>query len=534
MDASGNQVTVIGDGNSSESASSNGGSTEGSSATGSGGDTTTGDDGTVAGNQTGAGAVAPVDAGGNQVTVIGDGNTSTGDSTAGDGSASGTDNGAGNTTSGTDGNGSGNQTDAGAAAPVDATGNQVTVIGDGNTADNTRTSEGDTSGAGDGNTTNGENGNGSGNQTDPAATAPVYAGDNQVTVIGDGNTSETADDQTATNGSGGNTTDGQDGTGSGNQTAPGVEAPVDSSDNQVTIIGDGNSTERDTQPNSGFDETADPDQSGDTGGDTGGDTSDGPAGDTGSGSGTNGSDTASALPQGASRRDPLGSAAADRCLPPGCCSGASPGWPCCCWAWRWSPASGDVRSWFTQGRRPEGPPFPGAGSTHLPPPVGADALRERRSGCTTTATRSTGPRPFGDSRVGGPAAPVRESAGDRGAQRREVAEPRDLGVEDLGAAAARDHDHLVLAEGAARDEQVGLGVAVRRSAGRARGRRASGCGRAPRSGRPVSRAGSWRCHPPGVRAPPSRRRTSRGSGRPGCRGRGRGPRSSPRPPRGRG
>ena len=50
------------------------------------------------------------------------------------------------------------------------------------------------------------------------------AGDNQVTVIGDGNTSETADDETGTDGSGGDTTDGQDGTGSGNQTAPGVVA----------------------------------------------------------------------------------------------------------------------------------------------------------------------------------------------------------------------------------------------------------------------------------------------------------------------
>ena len=134
-------------------------------------------------------------------------------------------------------------------------------------ADNT-TTEGDTTGATDGNTTNGENGNGSGNQTDPAATAPVDAGDNQVTVIGDGNTSETADDETGTDGSGGDTTDGQDGTGSGNQTAPGIEAPVDTTDNQVTIIGDGNSTERDTESNSGDDGTDEPGE--------------GPAGDTGS------------------------------------------------------------------------------------------------------------------------------------------------------------------------------------------------------------------------------------------------------------
>jgi LPXTG-motif cell wall-anchored protein len=206
-----------------------------------------------------------VDASGNQVTVIGDGNTSTGDSAAGDGSATGT--GAGNTTSGTDGNGSGNQTEPAASAPVDAGENQVTVIGDGNTADNT-TTEGNPSGSTDGNTTSGENGNGSGNQTEPAASAPVDAGENQVTVIGDGNTSQTADDETGTGGSGGSTTDGQDGTGAGNQTAPGFEAPVDSADNQVTIVGDGNSNARDTESSAGEEDT-DSDQSGDQGGDQG-------------------------------------------------------------------------------------------------------------------------------------------------------------------------------------------------------------------------------------------------------------------------
>ncbi len=158
----------------------------------------------------------------------------------------------------------------------------MTVIGDGNTADNT-TTEGDTAGATSGNDTTGENGNGSGNQTDPAVTAPVDAGDNQVTVIGDGNTSETADDETGTDGSGGDTTDGEDGTGSGNQTAPGIVAPVDPSGNQVTVLGDDN-TQRDTESNTGEEDTDEGDDASDDdpAGDTGEDSSDGP----GTGAGT--------------------------------------------------------------------------------------------------------------------------------------------------------------------------------------------------------------------------------------------------------
>ena len=57
-----------------------------------------------------------------------------------------------------------------------------------------------------------------------------------------------------TDGSGGDTTNGQDGTGSGNQTAPGVVAPIDTTDNQITVIGDGN-TQRDPESNQGEEDT---------------------------------------------------------------------------------------------------------------------------------------------------------------------------------------------------------------------------------------------------------------------------------------
>ena len=60
---------------------------EAASADGNSGPVTSGESGIVSGNQTGVGVVAPVNASGNQVTVIGQDNnvTSTGHSTAGPG-----------------------------------------------------------------------------------------------------------------------------------------------------------------------------------------------------------------------------------------------------------------------------------------------------------------------------------------------------------------------------------------------------------------------------------------------------------------
>ena len=68
---------------------------------------TSGQDGVLSGNQTGIHVAAPMDASGNQVTVIGHDNTAT--ASGNDASTSGGTNG-GNTTSGQDGAGSGNQT----------------------------------------------------------------------------------------------------------------------------------------------------------------------------------------------------------------------------------------------------------------------------------------------------------------------------------------------------------------------------------------------------------------------------------------
>ncbi len=242
VDASDNQVTVLGDGNTNDNA----GSGNGAGSASSGGGTTSGAAGDGSGNQTDAQATAPVSTSGNQVTVLGDGNTA--DVQRGDDgvqpATTGPDStGGAASTDGQDGTGSGNQTDAGIGAPVDASGNQVTVLGDGNTS--TAGSSSGSNGAGsNGETTDGQDGTVAGNQTAPALTAPVDGTGNQVTVLGDGNTAETTRDGTTTDGSGGSTTDGQDGTGSGNQTAPAVVAPVRAGDNQVNVLADGNTTER--------------------------------------------------------------------------------------------------------------------------------------------------------------------------------------------------------------------------------------------------------------------------------------------------
>src|SRR5690349_20509623 len=67
---------------------------------------------------------------------------------------------------------------------------------------------------------------------------------NQVTVIGDSNTQQESTTGPGSSGAGEAPappgTTGEDGVASGNQSAVQVEAPVDASGNQVTVIGDGN------------------------------------------------------------------------------------------------------------------------------------------------------------------------------------------------------------------------------------------------------------------------------------------------------
>jgi hypothetical protein len=258
INVSGNQVTVIGQDNTTHSSGS--ASTRGSGGS-SGSPTTSGESGIGSGNQTGITVLAPINVSCNQVTVIGQDNTS---QCAGGSSASAPTTGTPVTT-GQNGIVAGNQTGLGVLLPINLSGNQVTVIGQDNTLQSTGTSGTGTptTGGGAGSpTTSGESGIGSGNQTGITVLAPIAATGNQVTVIGQDNTvtstggSSTGGGNTST----GETTTGAGGAGSGNQTPVVVQAPVDSSGNQVTVIGQDNTTTSTSGSTSG----------GTTGGSTGG------------------------------------------------------------------------------------------------------------------------------------------------------------------------------------------------------------------------------------------------------------------------
>ncbi|HEX2895286.1 MAG TPA: chaplin family protein [Marmoricola sp.] len=252
INLTGNQVTVIGQGNdlSSLGGSSSGGTTSGSGSS-TGGPTTSGASGIGSGNQTAIGVQAPINASGNQVTAIGQDNTNgslSGSSTPGPGS--GTSTGA-PTTSGQSGIGSGNQTAIGVQAPINASGNQVTVIGQDNT--NTSTGGASTGGTSTGSpTTSGQSGIGSGNQTGVDVGAPIAPTGNQITVIGQDNTNtSTGGASTGGTSSTGETTTGAGGIGSGNQTPIGAQVPVDTSGNQVTVIGQDNNNSSSSGSTSG-------------------------------------------------------------------------------------------------------------------------------------------------------------------------------------------------------------------------------------------------------------------------------------------
>ncbi len=157
-------------------------------------DETSGQDGILSGNQSHLDVTAPVEVSGNQVTVIGRDNSSAGSGSGGSGAGGAASDGA-DSTDGRDGAGSGNQTDGRASAPVEVSGNQVTVIGrDNSSAGSGSGGSGAGGAASDGaDSTDGRDGAGSGNQTHGRVTAPVEASDNQVTVIGRGNSSGGSD-----------------------------------------------------------------------------------------------------------------------------------------------------------------------------------------------------------------------------------------------------------------------------------------------------------------------------------------------------
>src|SRR5690554_2472759 len=144
---------------------------------------TSGEDGTASGNQIGILGELPVTIGGNAISILGD-SESSGSSTPAMTDASAT---AGSSaTTGEDGIASGNQVIPDIVAPIVATGNAISVLGD-SSSEGTTTSTMPTEGSTDGTTTGttGEDGIASGNQVVPDVDAPVTVTGNNVSVIRD-------------------------------------------------------------------------------------------------------------------------------------------------------------------------------------------------------------------------------------------------------------------------------------------------------------------------------------------------------------
>src|SRR3954470_12139340 len=189
---SGNAISVIGD-SGSASSSVGSGSVAGATGSGVGGTgTTSGDHSVIGGTQVLGGVSAPVTLSGNAISVAGDSSSTgsfAGQSAAGSGS---TDPGAGATTSGENGILGGTQVVPSVAAPVGATGNAISVIGDSSSGGSTGGTRSGSVGGVDtgipGITTSGDQGILGGSQIAPAVGLPITLGGNVVSVIGDSST----------------------------------------------------------------------------------------------------------------------------------------------------------------------------------------------------------------------------------------------------------------------------------------------------------------------------------------------------------
>jgi hypothetical protein len=142
-------------------------------------------------------------------------------------------------TSGEDGVASGNQVGILGEVPVTIGGNAISILGDSESSGTTTTTGGGDAVASTG-TTSGEDAVLGGNQIAPDLVAPIVASGNSITVIGDSSTEGTNTTAPAEGSTGGSTatTTGDDGIASGNQVAPDVDAPIMVGGNDVAVIRD--------------------------------------------------------------------------------------------------------------------------------------------------------------------------------------------------------------------------------------------------------------------------------------------------------
>jgi hypothetical protein len=248
----GNAISVLGDSTSSGSSATPPAS--GPAPTGN----TNGNVSLLGGTQALVDAHAPVTVSGNAISVIGDSGSA--GSSVGSGSPAGVtgsaSSGGSGTTSGDHSTLGGTQVLGDVSAPVNVTGNAISVAGDssstGSMAGQSATGSGSTDPASTGGaTTSGDSSILGGTQVVPDVAAPVTATGDAVSVIGDSSStgSSTGESSTGTGsvdgvdtGIPGVTTSGVDGTASGTQIAPVVSAPITIGGDAVSVIGDSSTT----------------------------------------------------------------------------------------------------------------------------------------------------------------------------------------------------------------------------------------------------------------------------------------------------
>ena len=230
----GNAISVLGD-----SQSSDAGTTGGTTGAGTGSATTTGDDGIAGGTQVQAPIQAPVTLGGNAISVLGDSQSTDAGTTNG---TTGAGTGTGATTNGDDGIAGGTQVVAPIGAPVTAGGNAISVLGDSQSTDAGTTNGTTGAGTGTGATTNGDDGIAGGTQVVAPIGAPITVGGNAISVLGDSESSRTMAAAPTTGSAGQPVTTGNESVLGGSQIVAPIALPLTLGGNAVSVVGDSTTT----------------------------------------------------------------------------------------------------------------------------------------------------------------------------------------------------------------------------------------------------------------------------------------------------
>ncbi|QPE04593.1 hypothetical protein IT882_15985 [Microbacterium schleiferi] len=200
---------------------------------------TSGEDGILGGTQGLVDATVPVTVGGNAISVLGDSESTDADTTAPTGTGGTSDPGAPET-SGADATLGGTQVIAPVAVPVTVGGNAISVLGDSESTDADTTAPADTAGTSDPGEpeTTGNDGILGGTQAIAPVAAPVTAGGNAISVLGDSTSTDADTTAPAGTSSGTPMTSGQGGILGGTQVALPLSIPVTLGGNAVSVVGD--------------------------------------------------------------------------------------------------------------------------------------------------------------------------------------------------------------------------------------------------------------------------------------------------------